>query len=256
MTGTDTTKCFADRLQDLIADSGKDMKTLASEIGISSGALSKYQNDNSEPGITALAKIAQYFGVTADYLVGMSDSKNLENANIGQVTGLSDEAIDSLKFLKSSDAFGYSEFIESRHFLEMLLYLARHKMAYSQLLINAEEYMSILERLLRNEAKDIERKYVIDEYCEISETAELMSYRIQKTIEGYIESYEYEEAEKKKKLDEEISTLYSLYLHSDYCPAHLKNETDVELPWFYLDNDFECVAEEEGAINADNPEAR
>ena len=76
MTGTDTTKCFADRLQDLIADSGKDMKTLASEIGISSGALSKYQNDNSEPGITALAKIAQYFGVTADYLVGMSDNKN------------------------------------------------------------------------------------------------------------------------------------------------------------------------------------
>lgn len=104
MTGTETTKCFADRLQDLIADSGKDIKTLAAEIGISSGALSKYQNDKSEAGITALYKIARYFGVTSDYLIGLSDNKTREAANIGDATGLSDEAI---QFLSSAKASGY-----------------------------------------------------------------------------------------------------------------------------------------------------
>ena len=106
MTGTDTTKCFADRLQDLIADSGKDVKTLASEIGVSSGALSKYQNDKGEPGITALYKIAKYFGVTSDYLIGISDNKKVENADIGNETGLSDEAIDTLKSKRGNQMYG------------------------------------------------------------------------------------------------------------------------------------------------------
>ena len=50
MTGTNATKCLADRLQDLIANSGKDVKSLAAEIGISSGALSKYQTTEQRPG--------------------------------------------------------------------------------------------------------------------------------------------------------------------------------------------------------------
>lgn len=104
MTGTDTTKSFADRLQDLIADSGKDVKTLASEIGVSSGALSKYQNDKGEPGITALFKIAQYFGVTTDYLVGLSDNRTYDSSNIGVKTGLSDK---SIQFLSDAKASGY-----------------------------------------------------------------------------------------------------------------------------------------------------
>lgn len=106
MTGTDTTKCFADRLQDLIADSGKDVKTLASEIGISSGALSKYQNDKGEPGITALYKIAKYFGVTSDYLIGIGNNKKVENTDIGNETGLSDEAIDTLKSKRGNQMYG------------------------------------------------------------------------------------------------------------------------------------------------------
>lgn len=97
MTGTETTKCFADRLQDLISESGKDVKTLAAEIGVSSGALSKYQNDKGEPGITALYKIAAYFDVTADYLVGLSNNRTQANANIGVEIGLSDGAIELLR---------------------------------------------------------------------------------------------------------------------------------------------------------------
>lgn len=103
MTGTETTKCFADRLQDLISESGKDVKTLAAEIGVSSGALSKYQNDKGEPGITALYKIAAYFDVTADYLIGLSDNKTVENSDVGARFGFNDGAITELLHFKKVD---------------------------------------------------------------------------------------------------------------------------------------------------------
>lgn len=69
------TKRFADNLSDLIVESGKSIKDLAAEIGISSGALSKYQNDGAVAGIDALAKISQYFGVSTDWLLGLSHAR-------------------------------------------------------------------------------------------------------------------------------------------------------------------------------------
>lgn len=97
MTGTETTKVFADRLGELIAQSGKDMKTLSREIGISAAALSKYQNDQGEAGVNALCKIAAYFHVTADYLLGCSRNRTAENAAVGKQLGLSDRAVEKLK---------------------------------------------------------------------------------------------------------------------------------------------------------------
>ncbi len=104
MKGTRTTKIFADRLQELISSSGKDMKTLETEIGVSAPALSKYQNDGGEAGINALEKIAEYFGVTADYLIGISDNKILENEPIGNELNLSDEAVEMLRWSRD-DSF-------------------------------------------------------------------------------------------------------------------------------------------------------
>jgi transcriptional regulator with XRE-family HTH domain len=101
------TSIFADRLQDLIAESGKTISELSSpsEIGISSGSLSKYQNDAAEPGITALVKIADYFGVSFDYLLGKSESKKRENFKINKRLGLSDNAISSLEEYVNDTAF-------------------------------------------------------------------------------------------------------------------------------------------------------
>jgi len=92
------TSLFADRLQDLIAESGKTISELSSSegIGISSGSLSKYQNDAAEPGITALVKIADYFGVSFDYLLGKTNCKKRENINISERTGLSEKAVEYL----------------------------------------------------------------------------------------------------------------------------------------------------------------
>jgi transcriptional regulator with XRE-family HTH domain len=46
---------------------------LGEEIGISCGQISKYENNISEPTLTALNKYKKYFGVSLDYLC--DDSK-------------------------------------------------------------------------------------------------------------------------------------------------------------------------------------
>lgn len=43
---------------------------LAAEIGVSQQSINKYENHKIEPDISTLKKIAVYFGVTVDYLIG------------------------------------------------------------------------------------------------------------------------------------------------------------------------------------------
>ncbi|MEA4894101.1 MAG: helix-turn-helix transcriptional regulator [Oscillospiraceae bacterium] len=99
MQETQTTKIFAERIQDLIFESGKSFKELERETGVPSGSLSKYQNDKGEAGINSLVKIARYFDVSTDYLLGLSGNirtKDPELRAICEFTGLSEEAIAQL----------------------------------------------------------------------------------------------------------------------------------------------------------------
>lgn len=72
---TTTEKNVQDRLDDLVEASGKNAAIIAGEVGISPGTLSKYRNGQAEMKIDNLVTLAKYFGVTSDYLLGISDSK-------------------------------------------------------------------------------------------------------------------------------------------------------------------------------------
>ena len=94
--GTFSSKTFADNLQDLIAESRKPLNQLAKEIGISAGALSNYSNDSASAGMDAIVKIANYFCVSVDWLLGRSPTKS-PNPTLQEVciyTGLSEKAVD------------------------------------------------------------------------------------------------------------------------------------------------------------------
>ena len=57
-------------LKRLRSASGISQKALADAIGVSQQSINKYENHNIEPDIQTLCKIADYFGVSVDYLVG------------------------------------------------------------------------------------------------------------------------------------------------------------------------------------------
>jgi len=104
MTGTAVTKILADRLTDLIKDCGEEHRKIANDCGLRShGSLSKYASDGAEPGINALVKLADYFGVSIDYLAGRTDKKSAKVNLQGAVnfTGLSEDAAIRLREMYS-----------------------------------------------------------------------------------------------------------------------------------------------------------
>ena len=99
---SDATKSFADKLQDLISEDGGTIRELVAATKVSS--LSKYQNDAAEAGINSLVKIARYFNVSTDWLLGLSDCKSISgNAKTASMfTGLSTESVRALQNIKNS----------------------------------------------------------------------------------------------------------------------------------------------------------
>ena len=66
-------KIFAERLKELRKEKGVSLKLLASEIGVSDIAISRWENEQRVPNIESLVALAKYFGVSCDYLVGLED---------------------------------------------------------------------------------------------------------------------------------------------------------------------------------------
>lgn len=53
---------------------GISQQQLANVVGVSQQSINKYENQNVEPDISTLIKIADYFSTTVDYLVGRTES--------------------------------------------------------------------------------------------------------------------------------------------------------------------------------------
>lgn len=61
---------FKDTLKELRIEKGIGQVKLAQELGVSKGVISLWENGLREPTMTSLILIADYFGVTIDFLVG------------------------------------------------------------------------------------------------------------------------------------------------------------------------------------------
>ena len=64
---------FAQRLRELRQEKGLSMKQLAKELKTTDAAVSNWENEINEPKISYLKAIAQYFNVSADYLLGLEN---------------------------------------------------------------------------------------------------------------------------------------------------------------------------------------
>lgn len=61
---------FGDRLKLLRNKKGKNQAEVANSIGISRARYSHYENNHVEPDMELLKKIAKYYNVSTDYLLG------------------------------------------------------------------------------------------------------------------------------------------------------------------------------------------
>ena len=67
------------RLKDLREDNDKLQKDIANLLGISQQYYSEYENGNRTIPITHLITLSKYYNASIDYIVGISDQKNIFN---------------------------------------------------------------------------------------------------------------------------------------------------------------------------------
>ena len=86
-----------ERLKDLRVERKLSLKELADAIGLSSSALGEYENDENK-GIPhyVITQLADYYGVSLDYLFDKSPVRDNTNTDIKEL-GLDDKTIDLLK---------------------------------------------------------------------------------------------------------------------------------------------------------------
>lgn len=64
---------FSERLKELRQEKNISTRTLASAIGVSNSIISKWEKGQRTPTIDNLYNLAVFFGVSADFLIGLSD---------------------------------------------------------------------------------------------------------------------------------------------------------------------------------------
>lgn len=64
---------IAARIKELRTEKGISQKTLAKNIGVSQKAIDYWERDINEPKASYIIKLADFFGVTADYLLGRKE---------------------------------------------------------------------------------------------------------------------------------------------------------------------------------------
>lgn len=70
-------KKFNERLRELREDSNLTQTALAKEILVDQRSLSFYEIGKYEPNLETLIKIAKYFNVSTDYLLGLTDNPKI-----------------------------------------------------------------------------------------------------------------------------------------------------------------------------------
>ena len=87
-----------ERLKDLrVVDKHLTLEQLAEQTGLSKSALGKYESDDyKDISPFAIATLADFYGVSADYLMGLTENKEVPNADV-QSLHLTDEMIDLLR---------------------------------------------------------------------------------------------------------------------------------------------------------------
>jgi len=73
---------LSDNIRTLRQARGLLQTDLAKILGVSKQSVSNWENDNIQPSIDMLVKIASFFGVSCDYIIGRDTSETIDAAGL------------------------------------------------------------------------------------------------------------------------------------------------------------------------------
>ena len=98
--GNRTLKCklsIQEKLKDLRIEKGLSLQELAEQTGISRASLGNYETDDyKEITHKAIVTLANFYGVTSDYLLGLTENREQHRFPVDDL-GLDDETVEILK---------------------------------------------------------------------------------------------------------------------------------------------------------------
>lgn len=181
------------RFRELMDNTETKREEIATALGVSTVAIGQYYNGEALPSIEKLIKIADFFNVSTDYLLGRTDVSTIdaEIKAICKYTGLSETSVNNLhtahklkKDVKASFYNGLNLFIECDETKDFFLLLDDYEK-------ECEINMCVVNELIANATKieEIkENKY----YKDSNDKSDLILFKLQKTlnfITRFIEDY-------------------------------------------------------------------
>ena len=117
---------FAKQLRDLISDA-KTANALRDYLGVSIQAINQYKQGTAYPKTENLIKIADYFGVSVDYLLGRTrvQSMDADIQNACNCAGISEKALKSLQKLTKGKAEAINAILTSPNFGKFVEYIVK-----------------------------------------------------------------------------------------------------------------------------------
>lgn len=102
---------LAVRLRELRKHSNESQADIAKELSVSKSTVGLWESGATQPNAESLYNIARHYGVSADYLLGITESPSLDAdvRSAQEYTGLSDRAVKSLT--------GDAELVEAVNYL-------------------------------------------------------------------------------------------------------------------------------------------
>ena len=210
----DIKEVFAQRLIQLREDNNITQQTLADDLEITRQSLSLYEKADRTINIDLLYKIAKYFDVSADYLLGLTDNKtnDIIVKAICEYTGLNDEAVESLADFANID-YSEPDPNETPEGREMILKIALNNFKIRNDFIASDWFWSIIEYISKldilseqwekaatnevlAEIKGNNAHCFLIETLELSKECDVIRYLITEEINEYINFYD-------KRIDDE-----------------------------------------------------
>ena len=109
-----------ERLKDLRVERSLTLEQLSAETGISKSALGKYEADDfKDISPFSMVELAKFYGVSTDYLLGLTEQKNHPNTEL-EALHLGDDAIEVLRTGKFNHRL-LSELICHKNFQRFML---------------------------------------------------------------------------------------------------------------------------------------
>lgn len=97
-----TAKKVGQRINSILADKNMLQKELAEILGVPANTISYFASGERMPNTKQIIEISKHLNVSADYILGISDVKSLNETiqGVNRLTGLAEETIAKLKVEK------------------------------------------------------------------------------------------------------------------------------------------------------------